>query len=181
MAIEDEDEFDLDLDLKNQGIAALLAWLVPGVGHLYQGRTSKGIAIFISISLLFITGLQMSGGKVVYCSFKRPDIRWQFIGQFFVGSAAIPAVIQNRVVRGQEATGEARRPLFGGKFSPPDNRERIEWHADYHAYFQMGTLYTLVAGLLNMFAIFDAAFGPMAYGGELLLEEKDDTKGEKVW
>ena len=54
MAIEDEDEFDLDLDLKNQGIAALLAWLVPGVGHLYQGRTSKGIAIFISISLLKI-------------------------------------------------------------------------------------------------------------------------------
>ena len=81
----------------------------------------------------------------------------------------------------EEATGEARRPLFGGKFSPPDNRERIEWHADYHAYFQMGTLYTLVAGLLNMFAIFDAACGPMAYGGELPLKEKDETEGEEVW
>jgi len=185
MAIEDEYEFDLDL--KNRGAAALLAWLVPGMGHLYQGRTSKGIAIFISVSLLFITGLQMSGGKVVYCSFRQPDIRWQFLGQSFVGSAAIPAVIQNRVVRGQEAARETHRPLFGGKFSPPTRSERIDWHADYHAYFQMGTLYTFVAGLLNMFAIFDAACGPMVYGAEFIMDdtddtdETDDTEGEEVW
>ena len=123
----------------------------------------------------------MSGGKVVYCSFRQPDIRWQFLGQSFVGSAAIPAVIQNRVVRGQEAAGETHRPLFGGKFSPPDGRERIDWHADYHAYFQMGTLYTFVAGLLNMFAIFDAAFGPMAYGIEVVVNDTDETEGEEVW
>ena len=148
------DEFDIDL--KNRNVAALLAWLVPGVGHLYQGRTSKGILIFVTISLLFITGLQMSGGKAVYCSFRRPDLRWQFVGQFFVGSASVPAIIQNRVVRGQQANVDVSviRPLFGGKFSPPVSmEEREEWHGDYHAYFQMGTLYTLVAGLLNLFAI----------------------------
>ena len=45
----------------------------------------------------------------------------------------------------------------------------------------MGTLYTLVAGLLNMFAIFDAAFGPMAYGTEVVVNDTDETEGEEVW
>ena len=29
--------------LKNPAKAAFLAWLVPGLGHFYQGRTGKGI------------------------------------------------------------------------------------------------------------------------------------------
>jgi len=185
-----DDEFDIDIDLKNRNVAALLAWLVPGVGHLYQGRTSKGILIFVTISLLFISGLQMSGGKAVYCSFRSPDLRWQFVGQFFVGSASVPAIIQNRVVRGQQENPDVEviRPLFGGKFSPPVNLvkrdERVnrdiraEWHGDYHAYFQMGTLYTLVAGLLNLFAIFDAYCGPMALFGETTTEG-DESEGEE--
>lgn len=176
MAIDDEYEFEIDL--KNRNVAALLAWLVPGVGHLYQGRTSKGIVIFVSISLLFITGLQMSGGKAVYCSFRSPDLRWQFVGQFFVGSASVPAIIQNRVVRGQEKREEVIRPLFGGKFSPPSPSERQQWHADYHAYFQMGTLYTLVAGLLNLFAVFDAYCGPVALFGELVPEGDESEEDE---
>lgn len=174
------DEFDIDIDLKNRNVAALLAWLVPGVGHLYQGRTSKGILIFVTISLLFITGLQISGGKAVYCSFRGPDLRWQFVGQFFVGSASVPAIIQNRVVRGQQENVNVSmiRPLFGGKFSPPVSmEEREEWHGDYHAYFQMGTLYTLVAGLLNLFAIFDAYCGPTALFGETTTEG-DESGGE---
>ena len=176
-----DDEFDIDIDLKNRNVAALLAWLVPGVGHLYQGRTSKGILIFVTISLLFISGLQMSGGKAVYCSFRSPDLRWQFVGQFFVGSASVPAIIQNRVVRGQQANAEVSviRPLFGGKFSPPiSSGEREEWHGDYHAYFQMGTLYTLVAGLLNLFAIFDVYCGPFALLAETT-PEGDESEGEE--
>ena len=177
------EEYEFDLDLKNRVIATLFAWLVPGVGHLYQGRTSKGIMIFVCISFLFLTGFQMSGGKAVYCSFRSTDLRWQFIGQVFVGSAAIPAIVQNRVVRSQEADPrKAIRPLFGGKFAPPNDflSEREQWHADYHAYFQMGTLYTLVAGLLNMFAIFDAACGPMAYCSENLPKKEEEIEGESV-
>ena len=176
-----DDEFEIEIDLKNRNLAALLAWLVPGVGHLYQGRTSKGILIFVTISLLFITGLQMSGGKAVYCSFRSPDLRWQFVGQFFVGSASVPAMIQNRVVRGQQKNPDVSvvRPLFGGKFSPPVSLEELEeWHGDYHAYFQMGTLYTLVAGLLNLFAIFDVYCGPMALFGETKTEG-DESEGEE--
>ena len=31
------------LDLKNPGLAAFLAWLIPGLGHIYQGRILKGV------------------------------------------------------------------------------------------------------------------------------------------
>ncbi len=158
MAIEEQLEDDINIDLKNRGVAALLAWLVPGMGHMYQGRISKGITIFVSVSFLFIVGLQMGGGKVVYCSLTKADFRWQFFGQAFLGSAAIPAVIQNRAVR------DYKDPYLGGRFAPPvDIDERREWLSSYHAYFDIGTLYTLIAGVLNMFAIFDAYGGPAVW------------------
>src|SRR5262245_54445208 len=33
----------LDVELKDPPLAAFLAWLVPGLGHIYQGRTGKGV------------------------------------------------------------------------------------------------------------------------------------------
>jgi hypothetical protein len=43
----------LEIDLKNPGWAALLAWLWPGAGHLYQGRTAKGLLFMICILSTF--------------------------------------------------------------------------------------------------------------------------------
>ena len=37
----------IEIDLKEPWLAALLAWLVPGLGHIYQGRTGKGILFFV--------------------------------------------------------------------------------------------------------------------------------------
>ena len=34
------------------------------------------------------------------------------------------------------------------------------WHFDYKHFFEIGTLYTVVAGLLNLLAIYDAFCGP---------------------
>ena len=34
--------------LKDPALAALLAWLVPGLGHVFQGRTAKGV-LFITL------------------------------------------------------------------------------------------------------------------------------------
>jgi hypothetical protein len=38
-------------------------------------------------------------------------------------------------------------------------RELSEWHLNLNQRFEMGSLYTMIAGLLNIFAIYDA------YGG----------------
>ena len=98
------------------------------------------------------------------------------MGQAFIGSAAVAAVVQNRVRRSQEKKNKPRTPLFGGRFAPPAyHHERAEWLRDYHAYYDIGTLYTLIAGVLNMFAIFDAYGGP-AYWYEGYRKEKSGDK-----
>jgi uncharacterized protein DUF6677 len=46
------------------GILALvivLAWLVPGAGHLWQGRRQKGIVFLLALPLMFAVGLMLSG------------------------------------------------------------------------------------------------------------------------
>lgn len=37
------------------------AWLVPGAGHLWQGRIQKGIVFLITLPLMFATGLWLEG------------------------------------------------------------------------------------------------------------------------
>ncbi len=156
-----DQDFGIDIDLKNSYVAALLGWLVPGMGHVYQGRRAKGLTIFVVVTLLFISGYQMGGGKVVYCSFSGEDFRWQFGAQFFLGSVSIPAIIQNRSMRSQPDLRDREELMWNGFVAPPvSSYELNSWNREYHSFFQMGTLYTLVAGLLNLFAIYDAYGGP---------------------
>ncbi len=35
------------------------------------------------------------------------------------------------------------------------------WQLRYHSLYEMGTIFTMVAGLLNLLVIFDAAAGPV--------------------
>ena len=59
--------------------------------------------------------------------------------------------------------------LKDGFMAPPPgpifkNARRVDslarWHFDYKHYFDLGTVYTIVAGLLNLLAIYDAYCGP---------------------
>jgi hypothetical protein len=46
------------------GILALvvvLSWLVPGAGHLWQGRRQKGIVFLLALPLMFAVGLMLNG------------------------------------------------------------------------------------------------------------------------
>jgi TM2 domain-containing membrane protein YozV len=54
----------IEIDLKEPWLAALLAWLVPGMGHIYQGRTGKGILFFVCVLGTFVFGLVLGQGKV---------------------------------------------------------------------------------------------------------------------
>jgi hypothetical protein len=42
-------------------VAPLAGWLVPGLGHIIQKRWIRGALIFVSVSLMFISGLGMQG------------------------------------------------------------------------------------------------------------------------
>ena len=152
----------LEVDLKNPWTAALLAWLWPGAGHLYQRRYGKGMLFMVCILSTFFFGLALGGGRCVYASFRKPDVRYPYILQFPVGLPALPAVIQNFRVRRQ------REPLLGGLMAPPeivaapDQHDMLSfWNEKYGFRFEVGTLYTMIAGLLNVLAIYDAFAGPM--------------------
>jgi hypothetical protein len=115
----------------------------------------------------FFFGLAVGEGKVVYAGdsgqnvsvsgWRRLIQRWPFILQAGVGLPAAPAVLQTAIVQ------NGGHPLFGGVMAPPrDDTELAEWHKRLNQQFEMGTLYTMVAGLLNILAIYDAFAGPVA-------------------
>jgi hypothetical protein len=58
---------------------------------------------------------------------------------------------------------------------PTDSRELDQWYKELNRYLELGMVYTMIAGLLNVLAIYDA------WGGPVQLEEEDDEgpEGEK--
>ncbi len=157
------------IQLKDPLIAGVLAWLVPGLGHLYQGRTAKGVLFMVCILSTFFTGLALSDGRAVYASWVDWDRRlYYYACQVGVGAPALPALLQAYLVR------EGKDPILGGMMAPPASpMELNEWHRALHHYFELGTVYTMIAGLLNILAIYDAVDGPVPLEDE---EKKRDDK-----
>jgi len=156
-------ETELVIDLKDPYVAAFLAWLWPGAGHLYQRRWKKGTLFMVCILGTFIYGLTLGSCRVVYASMRENDKRWVYFCQLGIGLPAMPALVQAyRQNNNQE-------PFFDPAFMVPptvvrpDNEpDKVsELNRNYHRYFDLGTLYTMIAGLLNVFAIFDAGGGPV--------------------
>jgi hypothetical protein len=149
------------MSLRNPGLAAFLAWLVPGAGHWYQGRRGKAILFAVCVLGTYVYGLVIGDGHVVYASWNRTDFRWQYVCQLGVGLPAMPALVQSRrVMRDKE-------PLFADVLAPPrqpvypgEHDHLADWHLELSWRFDLGTLYTMVAGLLNILAVFDAYSGP---------------------
>lgn len=157
-------EHPIEINLRNPALAALWAWLIPGAGHLYQRRYAKGILFLVCILGTYFFGLALGGGKVVYASFRRPDVRYPYICQLGVGLPALPALVQRQRVFGSEGKG----PLWNGWMAPPEQPVREQeaddlasWHKELKGRFELGTLYTMIAGLLNVLAIYDAYAGPV--------------------
>jgi hypothetical protein len=94
---------DPRINLKQPWLAALLAFLLPGAGHLYQGRHFKAAIYFCCILGLFASGMQMSDCKAVYLnrppggaqSQGRPHVL-PYLAQVPVGAPALYAIVQNR-------------------------------------------------------------------------------------
>jgi len=89
--------------LKDPSFAALLAFLVPGLGHFYQRRIFKGALYCVCILGTFFTGLNIGHGQVVYFQWKPPENRtYAYLCQFWVGVPALPALAQAKL-RSREA------------------------------------------------------------------------------
>ena len=174
------------LTLRNPLIAGLLAWLIPGLGHYYQGRYFKACLFSICIIPTFVFGCYLGSGKEiglarnVYCSWRPGDKRLFFIPQCCIGFAAIPAYLQAGRV------GNGLAPFYHGIMAPPalfvEQREQgyppslDEIIAKSGSYFEIGTIFTVVAGLMNLLVIFDAIDGPLLFREEPGKKEEDESE-----
>jgi hypothetical protein len=108
-------------------LAIVLAWAVPGLGHWYLGRPGKAAVYGISILGLFLAGLLLGAWRPV-----NYNDTLLFVGQSLAGA---PAFIAGYA-------GKNLATLQPGEIRP------------LHA--EMATLYTLIAGFLNLLVVIDA-------------------------
>src|SRR5436305_649758 len=142
--------------------AALLAWLVPGLGHFYQGRTGKGILYAVCILGLYVMGMLMGEGKIVYWRWVNPlnnpeKFCLYYLGQFFVGLPALPALIQSTL---NYYGLDLSHHFLWGFMAESDQYTLNSLQTRLGKLVEIGTIYTTVAGLLNILAIYDAYEGP---------------------
>ena len=45
----------------NPYVISAAAWLIPGAGHLWLGRTRKGVIFLVALPMMFVTGLWLEG------------------------------------------------------------------------------------------------------------------------
>ncbi len=165
------------VDLRNPYVAGFLAWLVPGLGHLYQGRRGKAALYAICILGLFFTGFILGEGKIVLWRWINPmqdseSFQPWYLGQFWAGIAALPALIQATL------THYGRPTMFGGFMAEPP-MEVLNGLHQRGKLIEIGKIYTTIAGLLNLLAIFDAYEGPAEGGVPLPVPVRETKPGEE--
>lgn len=163
------------LNLGNRHLAAVLAWLIPGAGHYYQKRYFKSAIFSVAVFSTFLIGMVVSGSRCVYASWQPSEKRWQFVLQAGNGFAAIPAGVQYMAAR------QGVTPPLGSFMTAPNSvRELDDWHEKTASGFDMGTLYTMISGLLNVLIVFDAFSGPLPppVSKSKASENSDETEGD---
>jgi len=118
-------------------LAALCGWLVPGAGYWLLGERLRAAIVGIAVVLVFAAGVLVGGIRVVDAPaslgvgavLEKP---W-FIGQVLTGPVSVAAALWSNQVAQNE----------------PD---RISHSRSW----EIGTLYTAVAGMLNLLAVIDA-------------------------
>jgi hypothetical protein len=108
---------DPRINLKNPVLASLLAFLLPGAGHLYQGRMFKSVVYAVCIWGTYLTGNAMSHWRAVQAP-KMSEVRTKiglslkFGAQLGVGLPGLYAMYQNvRVAKPGNQVTRLKSPL----------------------------------------------------------------------
>ena len=117
--------------MDNPFVIGLISWILPGYGHIQQGRLRRGLIIGFTIWAMFIVAL-LSGGAF-------------YPGFDFKDGALL--YILNAFARLGNGLGAVISMFFGS--SPP--ADVASW-----ATFEYGGRFLEVSGLLNFLAVVDA-------------------------
>lgn len=116
-------------------IAAFLAWLIPGLGHIYLGHRGRGIICLVAIVVTFWSGVAIGGVQSTVAP--RARKLW-FVAQLGTGGNTLAAYALHCRVDPETARSGSIAVV-------------APWSAS-----EIGVHYTGVAGLLNLLVIFDA-------------------------
>jgi hypothetical protein len=131
---------------------ALAGWLLPGTGYWLIGERARALTVGVTILAVFVLGILISGIRVV----QAPDLtgpgnpaqriltRPWFIGQVLIGPVGIGAAYAS------------------DKLAESPRYHAIEAKARLA---EIGTLYTAVAGMLNLLTIIDSSYRAASRAG----------------
>lgn len=118
--------------IKSPWLTVILAWLIPGAGHLFVGRRGRALIIFPTVILPFVIGVLLHG-------------------PFFDVSTATDTLSRLIAYGGRIADIAAGLPYFITSFSGYAPALDLAGHdPDY------GSKFIVAAGLINMLAMVDA-------------------------
>jgi hypothetical protein len=153
-------------------LAGLLSYLVPGLGQIVQGRIGKGLLFFVCLYGLFFYGQYLGNWRNVYVTDGTAEQKQQqqgrgrvlemvadkarFFAQFWIGAAAWPALVQYHAA----LPPQDPHPMLGFYQRPlPEDDLKIELRNSDKSP-DLGWMYTVIAGVLNILVIYDALAGP---------------------
>jgi len=110
----------------NAYVICAAAWLVPGAGHLWQGRLQKGLTFLITLPLMFATGLWLEG-RIFPFQPTDPLVMLAAVADLGIGA-----------------------PYFVAKALGAGVGRVVA------ASYEYGNAFIIVAGLLNMLVVLDA-------------------------
>ena len=125
-------------------VVALATWIVPGSGYWLIGQRGRALTVGITIIVLFVLGMLIGGVRVV-------DVPNGVL------TSPVNAVSQKPWFVGQILAGPIT--LIASSIGHDD-----AYFASHSRVNEIGTLYTAVAGMLNLLAIIDAAYSSAVTG-----------------
>ncbi|MFH1612347.1 MAG: DUF6677 family protein [bacterium] len=123
----------MEIKKKNIYISAILAFIFPGLGHIYVGNLKKGLLFMLILVSLFLIGLAMKGGIIVLDEDLFFISRLLQICHFFNGSMFFITLLFSK--------------FFG---------LGIEFGDITYSYYEIGQLFIIISALLNILIIFNA-------------------------
>ncbi len=155
-------------------IAALAAWLLPGLGHILVGQRRRGYILGSSILGLWLAGLVMGGISCIEI-YSHIEIRTQqqrstdrfrawFLGQMLLAPSLAVAwyhtQLRNRVPANLGTQRQKQNYFAMVDYSrvplPDDTPPYFE--PSYGRVNEQAVLYTALAGMLNLLAIIDVLY-----------------------
>lgn len=125
---------------KSPFLALVLGWVVPGAGHVYLGQVKKGLFFFVLLVGAFVGGVAIGGYDDV--AFPEPSAN--------TPANDITSRAMYRIIPAIQAMDGAVA-FVSAKAAAAAERDN-KYLGDY----DIGVLYTVVAGLMNVIVMLDA-------------------------